>query len=130
MAGRDDPDAGAPIAEDSSWLADMLLRLFAADFLELCVHAPRFVSTVSDRPAASPLVHAQLRAGLSVTNLRHASISVEDEAARHLLLMLDGTRDRQQLLAEICSQLAEGEVTAGQLEKKLEELAKMAVLVA
>jgi hypothetical protein len=44
--------------------------------------------------------------------------------------MLDGTRDRQQLLAGIRSQLASGEVTAGQLERKLEELAKMAVLVA
>lgn len=130
MAGRDDPSGGAPIAEDSNWLSDMLLRLFAADFLELCVDAPQFVSTVSDRPAASPLVRAQVRAGLSVTNLRHASISVDDEAAKHLLLMLDGTRDRQQLLAEIRSQLAEGEVTADQLEKKLEELAKMAVLIA
>jgi len=130
MAGREGPDAGVPVAEDSHWLSDMLLRLFAADFVELCVHAPAFVSTVSERPTASPLVRAQVRAGLSVTNLRHASISVDDEAARHLLLMLDGTRDRKQLLAEIRSQLAEGEVTAGQLDRKLEELAQMAVFVA
>jgi methyltransferase-like protein/SAM-dependent methyltransferase len=128
MSGRDDPSAAAPIAEDSNWLSDMLLRLFAADFLELCVHAPKFVSSVSDRPAASPLVLAQIRAGLSVTNLRHASISLDDQAARHLLLMLDGTRNREQLLAEIRSAAAEG-VTAAQLEKKLDELAKMAVLV-
>ncbi len=130
MAGRDDPNAGAPIAGDSNWLADMSLRLFAANFLELCVYAPKFVSTVSDRPAASPLVRAQVRAGLSVTNLRHATITLDDEAARHLVLMLDGTRDRQQLLAEIRSHLAEGDVTAGQLERKLDELTKMAVLVA
>jgi methyltransferase-like protein len=129
MTGRDDPSASAPIAEDSNWLSDMLLRLFAADFVGLCVHAPKFVSMVSDRPAASPLVRAQVRAGLSVTNLRHASIALEDEAARQLLLMLDGTRDRRQLLSDIRSQLASGEVTAGQLERKLEELAKMALLV-
>ena len=130
MAGRDDPNAGAPIAEDSNWLADMSLRLFAANFLDLCVHPPKFVSTVSDRPAASPLVRAQVRAGLSITNLRHATITLDDEAAHHVLLLLDGTRDRQQLLAEIRSHLAEGDVTAGQLERKLDELAKMAVLVA
>lgn len=130
MSGRDDPKAGAPVAEDSNWLSDMLLRLFAADFLDLCVYAPKFVSTVSNRPAASPLVHAQVRAGLGITNLRHASISLDDEAAGHLLLMLDGTRDRQQLLAEIRSHLATGEVAAAQLEGKLEELAKMAVLIA
>ena len=130
LSGRDDPSAGAPIVEDSNWLSDMVLRLFAADFLELCVHASKFASTVSDRPAASPLVHAQVRASLNITNLRHASISLDDEAARHLLLMLDGTRDRQQLLAELRSHLAPAEVTAGQLERKLEELAQMAVLVA
>jgi methyltransferase-like protein len=129
MSGRDDPGAAAPVAEDANWLSDMLLRLFAADFVELCVHAPEFVSAVSDHPAASPLVLAQVRAGLNVTNLRHASISVDDEAARHLLLMLDGARDRQQLLAAI-RHVAAGEVTADQLERKLDELAKMAVLVA
>jgi hypothetical protein len=130
MSGRDDPTAGAPIAEDSNWLSDMLLRLFAADFLELCVYAPQFVSIVSDRPAASPLVRAQVRAGLSIANFRHASISLDDEAAGHLLLMLDGTRDRQQLLAEIRAHPAVEEVDAAQLERKLEELAKMAVLIA
>ncbi len=130
MAARDTPAAGAPVDEDSNWLSDMLLRLFAAEFLDLCVRAPSFASTVSERPAASPLAHAQLRAGLSITNLRHASISVDDEAARHLLLMLDGTRDRKQLLAEIRERLDAGEVTAGQLERKLDELAKMALLVA
>jgi methyltransferase-like protein/cyclopropane fatty-acyl-phospholipid synthase-like methyltransferase len=130
MSGRDDPTAGAPVAEDANWLSDMLLRLFAADFLELCVYAPKFVSTVSDRPAASPLVHAQVRAGLSITNLRHASIALDDEAAGHLLLMLDGTRDRRQLLAEIRSHVAAGEVDPVQLERKLQELARMAVLIA
>ena len=129
MSGRNDSNAASPMAEDSNWLCDMLLRLFAADFLELCVCPPKFVSTLSERPAASPLVLAQVRAGLSATNLRHASISVDDNAARHLLLMLDGTRDRQQLLAEI-RHVAAGEVTPAQLERKLDELAKMAVLVA
>jgi hypothetical protein len=75
-------------------------------------------------------VHAQVRAGLSITNLRHASIALDDEAAGHLLLMLDATRDRQQLLAEIRSHMAAGEVDAVQLDRKLEELARMAVLIA
>ncbi len=43
--------------------------------------------------------------------------------------MLDGTRNRQQLLDEIRHVVA-GEVTAAQLERKLDELANMAVLVA
>jgi methyltransferase-like protein len=130
LGGRDAPSAGAPVEEDVNWLSDMLLKLFAAGFLELCVHRPSFVSTVSERPAASPLVHAQIRAGLNIANLRHASISVDDEAARYLLLMLDGTRDRKQLLAEIRAQLAAGQVTGDQLERKLNELARMAVFVA
>jgi methyltransferase-like protein/SAM-dependent methyltransferase len=130
LAGRDAPGLGAPVEEDAKWLADMLLKLFVAGFLELYVNRPSFVSTVSERPAASPLVRAQIRTGQNIVNLRHASITVDDDAARHLILMLDGTRDRKQLLAEIREQLAAGEVSADQLERKLNELAKMAVLVA
>ena len=36
-----------------------------------------------------------------VTNLRHRSIRIEDDLARRLLTLLDGTRDRAALLDEV-----------------------------
>ena len=128
LSGRDAPSANAPFEEDAAWLSDMLLKLYAANFAELHTYVPAGWTAVSERPVASPLVLAQLRNGRRVTNLRHASISVDDESGRLLLSLLDGTRDRAQLLSELSKQL--DHVTAQELEVNLNEMAKMSLLVA
>ena len=129
LAERDAP-GGEPEEEDASWLSDMILKLFVANFVELHIHAPVFAAQVSERPVASPLARLQVRNASSVTNQRHTAIEVGDDAARQLLLILDGTRDRQQLLAELRGRLNSGEVTAERLETNLNRLAKKALLVA
>ena len=128
LSGRDAPSSNAPLEEDAAWLSDMLLKLYVANFAELHTYIPAGSTTVSDRPVASPLVRAQLRNGQRVTNLRHASISVDDESGRLLLSLMDGTRDRAQLLSELSKHLKH--VTAGELEVNLQEMAKMSLLVA
>jgi hypothetical protein len=130
LSQRDTSDGEATLEEDSSWLSDMVMRLYAAGFLELYVHqAPAFVTEVSARPVASPLARAQVELRSGVTNLRHGSIEVEDEAARQLLLLLDGTRSREQLLAELRQCADASEVTAEKLEANLDRLGKLALLV-
>ena len=129
-AGRDDPSAAAPLEEDSSWLSDMILKLYAANFLGLHAHPPVFTRTVSKRPEASALARAQIRSSSFVTNLRHAAVEVEDDAAKQLLTMLDGTRDQHQLLAELRAHAISGDITAAQLDAPLQRLAKLALLVA
>ena len=126
LSGRD--SAGEPLEDDADWLANMLLKLYAANFAELHTHVPSFVTKPSGKPVATALVRAQLRFGPHVTTLRHASISVDDESGRHLLSLLDGTRDRAQLLAAM-SERFEG-VTAERLQSSLEELAEAALLEA
>jgi len=128
LAGRDSASASEPLEEDSAWLSDMLLKLYAAHFVELHMYVPACSTKISENPVASALVRAQLRPGHEVTNLRHASVSVDDESGRILLSLLDGTRDRAHLLAEM-SQRCDA-VTAEKLESSLEELAKMSLLVA
>jgi methyltransferase-like protein len=130
LAQRDTSDSEATLEEDSNWLSDMVVRLYAANFLELYVQAPAFVTKVSARPVSSPLARAQVEQGSSVTNLRHSSVEVEDEAARQLLLLLDGTRTREQLLAELRQRANSGEITVESLEANLDRLGKLALLVA
>jgi hypothetical protein len=68
-----------------------------------------------------------------VTNLRHAGVRIEDELGRRLVILLDGTRDRAQLLDELSAFLLE---TGGRvpedlesgLERSLEGLAGLALL--
>ena len=125
-----DTSAGAPLEEDARWLSDMVMKLYAANFLELHVHAPALVTKPSTRPVSSALARAQVERGSSVTNLRHASVEVGDEAARQLLLMLDGSRNREQLLLELRQRASSGEITAESLETNLERLGRLALLVA
>ena len=128
LSERDSAFASAPLEDDSSWLSDMLLKLYAANFVELHMHVPACSTQISEKPVASALVRAQLHTGHDVTNLRHAIVSVDDESGRILLSLLDGTRDRAHLLAEM-SQRCDG-VTAEKLASSLDALAKMSLLVA
>jgi hypothetical protein len=131
LSRRDVSEGEATLEEDSSWLSAMVMRLYAANFLELYVHqAPAFVTEASARPVASPLARAQVELSSTVTSLRYTSIEVEDEAARQLLLLLDGTRTREQLLAELRPRANSGEITAEKLETNLDRLGKLALLVA
>ena len=128
LSGRDSPSANAPFEEDEAWLSDMLLKLFAANFAELHAYIPAGANSVSERPVSSPVARAQLPHGQRVTNLRHASISVDDESGRLLLSLMDGTRDRAQLLSELNKHFHS--VTAEELEVNLNEMAKMSLLAA
>ena len=130
LSQRDTSDGEATREEDSNWLSDMVIRLYAANFLELYLQAPAFVMKLSERPVASALARAQVQHASTVTNLRHASIEIEDEAARHLLLLLDGTRNQEQLLMELRQRADSGEITAEGLAANLNRLGKLALLVA
>jgi methyltransferase-like protein len=95
------PVAGLPLRgyrpEDA---ADMLMRLVEAEAIELWQQPPRVATAISQRPAASPLARLQLSLGLTmVTNQRHQSIDLPDQTARALVSLLDGTRDREALVA-------------------------------
>jgi len=119
----------APLKEDATWLSEMIMKLYAANFLELHVHEPAFAAEPSERPVASLLARLQVQTTSSVTSLRHSSIEVSDDAARQLLLLLDGTRNREQLCAAL-EEIDVSEATLQHLERNLQELARMALLVA
>ena len=107
-----------------------------------------FVTRVSERPVASPLARRQLESGPVVATLRHTALKIEDSLGQNLLRLLDGTRDRQELLRELKELVKSGaavirqdgqpvsdlekaqEILARELEQSLEALARSALLVA
>jgi hypothetical protein len=114
-------------------LCDALLRSYAANLVVLHVHPPQAASTSYDAPRATALARHQARAGETVTNLRHASVRIEDDLGRRLVTLLDGTRDRAALAAELRSHLlAQGRPVpadlADSLERSLQGLARLALL--
>jgi hypothetical protein len=119
--------------DDRRALCDALLRSFAANLVALHVHPPRPTTTPGDAPRATALARHQARAGETVTNLRHASVRIEDDLGRRLVTLLDGTRDRAALAADLRAFLSERgrpvpDDLADSLERSLRGLAQLALL--
>jgi hypothetical protein len=124
------PDGGAET--DRTVLCQALLRLCARELVELHTYPPP-CGGVSSHPQASPLARHQAREGNEVTNLRHGRTFLEGEFLRRLIILLDGSRDRNALAAELGSSPG----TAGEpsprelgakLNRGLETLAQQALL--
>jgi SAM-dependent methyltransferase len=124
----------ASSAAERAALCDALLRSYAANLVQLHAHPPRLTTTPGERPRAGALARHQARIGHLVTNLRHAAVRIEDDLGRRLVALLDGSRDRAALIAELRTFLDErgegvsdAELRDG-LGASLEGLARLALL--
>ena len=111
----------------SATLASDVLKSFCAGAAELHALGPAFVIEPGARPQAFPVARLQAGRGPYVTNMRHEMVGI-DEADRHLLSLLDGSRER----AAIAAQAFTGQGSAGAaaaLDEALARLARQALLV-
>lgn len=134
--------------DDALVLAGFLLKAYAANMVELHVRPSQFALEIGERPTASRLARLQLKNSKTVTTLRHTSVRVMDGMGRQLLMLLDGTRDRETLLKDLgrvaesdqpaferngkgARQTAEAlKKSSDELEHNLVRLAQLALLVA
>lgn len=132
---------------DGLALGKILLATYAAGLVDLHLYAPQFVVDVSERPVASPVARLQLQHESIVTTMRHTMIRVEGSLEGHLLMLLDGTRDRTALLNDLAPLVESGAaslqhegapvtdrqkavaVLTDGLEANLAKLARLALLV-
>lgn len=120
MAERGEaPEAGA---NDAAILSEHLLVAYSRGMLELHRAPLPFTRDVGQRPFASPLARWRLEQGEKLPNLRHEVVRLEAEA-KTVLPLLDGTRDRSALLAELPT------LSSASLEEALRELAVSALLL-
>jgi SAM-dependent methyltransferase len=101
--------------------AEQLLRAYVTNQVELHVWAPDLPAEPSERPVASALARLQAAEGTRITTLRHRTVEVPDELGRRLITLLDGTRDRAELMRELGR-------PGDELERSLQGLVQIAVL--
>jgi hypothetical protein len=106
-------------------LAQGLFELFAAGFIDLRGDAPRCAVRPGERPQVNRLCSWQSSHSVRLTDLGHYPVKLQEERARRLIALLDGTRDRAALLAAWSSY-----GTAIELDEYLERFAKLRLLVA
>ena len=114
-----DADAGA--------LAEALIEGFRRERLIPHAGPLRAASDPGDRPTASPLARWQAARDPDLTSLAYTTVRMEEPAARLLITLLDGTRDRAAIRAELRSR-ADLELSAEDLEANLTELARLFLL--
>jgi 2-polyprenyl-3-methyl-5-hydroxy-6-metoxy-1,4-benzoquinol methylase len=81
-----------------------------------------------ERPEASPLARWQAARGLELTSLGYTTVRMDEPAARALIELLDGTRDRAQIAAALRERTGL-ELTPDDLDANLRELARLFLLV-
>ena len=99
--GHDTALMPASDEESRELLAAQLLQAYMANFLALQSQPFHFTLKPGVRPVASPLARYQAAKGHSeVTTLRHRVTNVDD-FDQIVLQLLDGTRDRDSILADL-----------------------------
>ncbi|HXD33135.1 MAG TPA: class I SAM-dependent methyltransferase [Pyrinomonadaceae bacterium] len=104
-------------------LATLLLKAYGAGVVEMHLFSPRFASTPGHRPLASPLARLQALEGPIITTLLHNNIKLEDDLGRQLLLLLDGKRNRTDLLHEmqLIMRAAHADTTGAEIRSEKEK---------
>lgn len=96
------------LESDREMLSKQLLEIFRSALVEFHLYHPQFTVEVSEKPVASRFARYQLRSTPIVTTLRCANLFISDAFSRHLVQMLDGTRDRQTLVKELIEWVESG----------------------
>lgn len=122
-----DPLSLAPFA-GSAEDAAAVLSLYAREVIRL--HAMPFagVTTPGKRPRASPVALAQLALGVTeLYALDHRPVTFAEDAPRHFLALLDGTRDQDAIAAEWAQTPFAAQISAADA---LRQIAGVGMLVA
>jgi methyltransferase-like protein len=91
--------------------------------VELWLRPPRFAAEAGARPLASSLARLQAASTNQVTNLRHEPVNLGPLDVR-LLRLLDGTRERTELVEALLQGIHEGELSISQGGRPVSESAE------
>jgi methyltransferase-like protein len=115
--------------DEAEILAEALSRAYRTGFLQLQIFPYRVTNVVSERPSTSKLVRYQLERGEFATNQLHVSMKFPDPLSRHLVQLLDGTRDRKTLTRELIEYVRSGRGKVLENGVPVENLAEVAVVI-
>jgi SAM-dependent methyltransferase len=94
---------------------DILLRCYAANLVRLHVHPPLVSTVAPERPRVSPVARLEAAEGTMLTTVRHTHYELDDDAARRVVTLLDGRRDRAALRTELQAGAAAIDAALGRL---------------
>jgi SAM-dependent methyltransferase len=110
-------------SSDDDRLRSFITRLYAPSLVEIHFGPLPFPSSTGERPIASPLARWMLRQDIEhVISLRGSYVEIEGRLGRFLVGLLDGTRNRANLLTELKAMLREAAAADGKQEDDQQKL--------
>lgn len=115
---------------DAEELAAILRTLVVAEMVDPRA-TPGLARKAGAHPKASAVARWEAAQGGDVTTLHHRHVEVQDQFVRRLLALLDGTRDRTELLRDLVAAFPETprELIEEGLDRNLDECGKLALLL-
>jgi SAM-dependent methyltransferase len=115
------------LGADPEALGEALLEGFRRERLIPHAGPLRVALEPGERPKASSLARWQAAQGPAITSLAYTTVRMEEPAARLLITLLDGTRDRDAIRAELRARTGL-ELSASDLDNNLVELGRLFLL--
>lgn len=107
--------------EQQRTLGEDLLRCYAGNIVEFHTWQANFVTQVSKHPKVTRLAIYQVEHDLPITNQRHEVVFL-DSLAKQIILMLDGTNDRNRILQKLIAQVEKGSLLVHQNSNILKDV--------
>jgi SAM-dependent methyltransferase len=104
-------------AEIDRVLTEAVWELYGAGALDLRCTAPRCVKRAGEQPMASLLARLRLGEQGETVNQHHEFVLMTDALSRALFVLLDGTKDRRQLIDALDAAVRSGRLTASPAER-------------
>jgi methyltransferase-like protein len=105
-------------------LCQDLLQCYTANVVEFHTWQADFVTEISKTPLASKLAAYQANNGSLVVNQRHELVKL-DPVSKELVKVLDGTRNRDELLEYLAQCVAKGALVLEESGRKITETKKI-----
>ncbi|MGA8656825.1 MAG: hypothetical protein WB586_11820 [Chthoniobacterales bacterium] len=114
---------------DEAALAHALIKAYKMGFVQFHVVPHNVANHLGERPAVSELARFQLQQDTCATSQLHTSVDFPDPFQRHLVLLLDGTRDRQMLAREMMTFVKSGRGTVYKKGTRVEDPDELETIV-
>ncbi|HEY6530211.1 MAG TPA: class I SAM-dependent methyltransferase [Cellvibrionaceae bacterium] len=97
-------------------LAEFLFAALSRGIAQIHTEAHTLPEHASEFPIASPIARQQAQTSPVITTLLHDTVSLDDPLSRAMLVLLDGTLNREALVAELKTRLKPAQDAQGQAE--------------
>lgn len=96
---------------DVEILKDIVLKIFASDFVSFFTYEPQIASEVGEKPKADEFIRWQAKNSDTLFSRRFRTKKIEDEFSRQLLILCDGENAREQIAEDFREKISDGRLT-------------------